>query len=317
MGIESGTLDNGGLTDITYAKDTTQEGDVQLVKIATSTDGSSALPPVDVTAGMKVDLGSDNDVTVTSGSITLAANSGVDIGDVDVTSLPALAAGTNAIGKLAANSGVDIGDVDVTSLPALATGTNIIGKVYLTDGTLTGDLIDSGTYAGPGVYLLDGGGDPATSSPQAVINSGTITGNTSAYTSGDSYHSSFGTLAALVSANGKTGHILNAVMYDEEGQGATLRVHLFRQPPSAQTVNDPITWTPAENAYAVGYIDFDTWVGEASGSQYAMGKFYGNRPIAFPTGGAVDDLSYIVEVRSATTWTGTTPLSFDVMVQPD
>lgn len=30
----------------------------------------------------------------------------------------ALPAGTNAIGKLAANSGVDIGDVDVTSLPA-------------------------------------------------------------------------------------------------------------------------------------------------------------------------------------------------------
>jgi hypothetical protein len=36
--------------------------------------------------------------------------------DVDVTRLPALAAGTNAIGKLAANSGVDIGDVDVTSV---------------------------------------------------------------------------------------------------------------------------------------------------------------------------------------------------------
>ena len=42
----------------------------------------------------------------------LAANSGVDIGDVTLT------AGTNAFGKLAANSGVDIGDVDVTSVPA-------------------------------------------------------------------------------------------------------------------------------------------------------------------------------------------------------
>ncbi len=49
--------------------------------------------------------------------------------DVDVTRLPSLPAGTNAIGKLAANSGVDIGDVDVTSLPALAAGTNLIGKV--------------------------------------------------------------------------------------------------------------------------------------------------------------------------------------------
>jgi hypothetical protein len=46
----------------------------------------------------------------------------------------ALPAGTNAIGKLAANSGVDIGDVDVTSLPnvTLATGTNtneVVGDV--------------------------------------------------------------------------------------------------------------------------------------------------------------------------------------------
>ena len=44
-----------------------------------------------------------------------------------VTSLTnALPAGTNAIGKLAANSGVDIGDVDVTSISA---GTNTIGGV--------------------------------------------------------------------------------------------------------------------------------------------------------------------------------------------
>ncbi len=58
----------------------------------------------------------------------LAANTGVDIGDVDILSIAAgdnnignvdiasaLPAGTNAIGKLAANSGVDIGDVDVLS----------------------------------------------------------------------------------------------------------------------------------------------------------------------------------------------------------
>ena len=40
-----------------------------------------------------------------------------------------LAASSNAIGKLAPNSGVDIGDVDVLSLPALPTGTNNIGDV--------------------------------------------------------------------------------------------------------------------------------------------------------------------------------------------
>jgi hypothetical protein len=46
-----------------------------------------------------------------------------------------LAAGTAAIGKLAANSGVDIGDVDVTSLPSLAAGTALIGKVGIDQAT--------------------------------------------------------------------------------------------------------------------------------------------------------------------------------------
>lgn len=46
---------------------------------------------------------------------TLAANSGVDIGDVDVKSI---AAGDN-----------NIGNVDVATLPALAAGTNTIGNI--------------------------------------------------------------------------------------------------------------------------------------------------------------------------------------------
>lgn len=45
---------------------------------------------------------------------------------VDTSGAIKLAAGTNAIGKLSANSGVDIGDVDITSIAA---GTNLIGKV--------------------------------------------------------------------------------------------------------------------------------------------------------------------------------------------
>ena len=50
----------------------------------------------------------------------------------------ALPAGTNAIGKLAANSGVDIGDVDVLSIAA---GTNLIGNVGLGVRTSGGTTI--------------------------------------------------------------------------------------------------------------------------------------------------------------------------------
>jgi hypothetical protein len=57
--------------------------------------------------------------------------------EMQVDVVAALPAGTNAIGKLAANSGVDIGDVDVTSISA---GTNTIGDVGIkprTSGGLT------------------------------------------------------------------------------------------------------------------------------------------------------------------------------------
>jgi hypothetical protein len=63
----------------------------------------------------------------------------------------ALPAGTNAIGKLAANSGVDIGDVDVTSLPnvTLAAGTNtneVVGDVAH-DAAAAGNPVQTGGYA--------------------------------------------------------------------------------------------------------------------------------------------------------------------------
>lgn len=146
---------------------------------------NAGVAPVDGTAGLKVDLGTDNDVTVT-GTVDLgatdnavldaiaadtttlagavagtevqadivssalptgaatAANQSTLIGHVDgvetllgtidadtsalagavagtevqVDVVGSLPAGTNSIGKLGANSGVDIGDVDVTSLPS-------------------------------------------------------------------------------------------------------------------------------------------------------------------------------------------------------
>ena len=74
-----------------------------------------------------------------------ATNAGV--APVDVTNglavqvIPALPAGTNAIGKLAANSGVDIGDVDVTSIIPGTAATNL-GKAIdtATGATDTGVL---------------------------------------------------------------------------------------------------------------------------------------------------------------------------------
>lgn len=65
--------------------------------------------------------------TVTVGNSTLAVTQSGTWNIGSITTLPALASGTNTIGKLAANSGVDIGDVDVTSVtPGTAAGS--LGK---------------------------------------------------------------------------------------------------------------------------------------------------------------------------------------------
>jgi hypothetical protein len=123
---------------------------------------NAGVAAVDASAGLKVDLGSDNDVTVTSGNITVSGTVTANLSTTDNNVLDAIAldtaaiktaveildntvagsemqvdvvgalpAGTNAIGKLAANSGVDIGDVDVTS-------------AVITGGAVAHDSADSG-----------------------------------------------------------------------------------------------------------------------------------------------------------------------------
>lgn len=84
-----------------------------------------------------------NGVAATAQRMTLANDSTGVIGTVGaVTAITnALPAGTNAIGKLAANSGVDIGDVDVTSLPAWGT----VSTVNSTTANLAGGAVFTGT----------------------------------------------------------------------------------------------------------------------------------------------------------------------------
>lgn len=56
-------------------------------------------------------------------------------GQLQIDVVSSLPAGTNAIGKLSANSGVDIGDVDVTSISA---GSNLIGDVGISGARTSG-----------------------------------------------------------------------------------------------------------------------------------------------------------------------------------
>lgn len=80
---------------------------------------------------------SGNSITVdyaTTGSGTATGALRVEL-PTNGTGTVGLNAGTNAIGKLSANSGVDIGDVDVTSISA---GTNLVGDVGIQPRTTNG-----------------------------------------------------------------------------------------------------------------------------------------------------------------------------------
>lgn len=124
----------GGKLDVNASIDTTglaleskQLADDHNVKANLQVGGNAVttsnpvpvMPPLAGYLPIAIDqTGNNNAVDV----LTIAAGDN-NIGNVDIAS--ALPAGTNAIGKLAANSGVDIGDVDVTSLPKSIQGPGI------------------------------------------------------------------------------------------------------------------------------------------------------------------------------------------------
>lgn len=118
--------DNGGAITVDGTVAVTNAG---LTELAAAINASSQ---------MDVNIAASNaSVAVTNAGITTIAGA-VSGTEMQVDVVAALPAGTNAIGKLAANSGVDIGDVDVTSIAA---GTNNIGNVGIIPRTSGGMTI--------------------------------------------------------------------------------------------------------------------------------------------------------------------------------
>lgn len=145
IGDNSGsiTVDNGG----TFATQAAQSGTwtVQPGNTANTTawlvTGTGGTFPVTDSGGS---LTVDGTVAATqSGTWNVGTVTTVTTVAAVTAITNALPAGTNAIGKLAANSGVDIGDVDVTSISA---GTNTIGDVGVV-GRTTGGLTLSNTIS--------------------------------------------------------------------------------------------------------------------------------------------------------------------------
>ena len=125
----------------------------QRVVIATDDVNTSAIKTA-------VEIMDDWDETNRAAVNTIAGQVGVQGASGTVTALTqrvvlatdvALPAGTNAIGKLAANSGVDIGDVDIASFAvgasATLAGLNVGGISKDFDGTAPGNTVTEGDVA--------------------------------------------------------------------------------------------------------------------------------------------------------------------------
>lgn len=98
---------------------TVASGGVASGAVASGAVASGAFASGSIASGAMVDLGAIADAAVSAGA-TGSISAKLRSISRDLVANIVLAAGTNAIGKLAANSGVDIGDVDVTS--AVITG---------------------------------------------------------------------------------------------------------------------------------------------------------------------------------------------------
>ena len=129
------------------------------VTIAGAVTNAGTFAVQDAAAEASLSVLDDWDETNRAAVNTIAGQVGVQGASGVVTALTqrvvlatdvALPAGTNGIGKLTANSGVDIGDVDVTSIAA---GTNLIGRVAALPATST--IYDGTTAVTPVFAVID------------------------------------------------------------------------------------------------------------------------------------------------------------------
>ena len=130
--VDLGATDNAVLDDIA-AQATTVAGAVAggHMQVDVLTGGGAGEQYAD---GAAVDAGYKGNIVLGTDGTNYQAIATDSSGNVQVELASAIPAGTNAIGKLAANTGVDIGDVDILSIAA---GDNNIGNVDIVSGTIT------------------------------------------------------------------------------------------------------------------------------------------------------------------------------------
>lgn len=164
VSIDAGTL-------ATAAKQDT--GNTSLATLAGAVAGTEVQADVltlpAITGSVTANAGTNLNTSTLALETTLSTLNGkvtaVNTGAVTISA--ALPAGANAIGKLAANSGVDIGDVDVTSLPAITLSNISVGDYETVAADQTAQVL--GATGAIGDYIAGLLIVPALLSPGQVL----------------------------------------------------------------------------------------------------------------------------------------------------
>ena len=348
-GVDIGDVDvtsvvpGTGATNLGKAIDTaTGATDTGVLVLATRDDALSALTPVESdNVQLRVDA---NGALWTHDDALDAAISGSEL-QVDVVA--ALPAGTNAIGKLAANSGVDIGDVDVTSIAA---GDNNIGNVDIVTvpsdpfganadaasatGSISAKLrfiaatgipvtgtvavTQSGTWDEVGIndsgnsITVDNAGTFAVQSADrnGVVIRPTITSSASPdYVAGDVIDTTK-TLSSVMSASGRQAVLKTVTVKDAAGQAPAMSLLFFRAAPSGGTYTDnaALAWGAGDLGNLIGVVriassDYYTLAGKSSVTLSGLDMLMGS---------ASSDLSMLIIADAAYNGASTSDLSMEL-----
>lgn len=238
---------------------------------------NAGVAPVDGTAGLKVDLGADNDVTISGDALTalqliddaiyaddadfsdgsskfaltggLYQSSPQSITDGDVGPFQVDANGRLLV-KAAANSGVDIGDVDVTTVVA-GTGATNLGKaedaahssgdtgVAILGVRRDAKAVGSGTDGDYSTLNVTANGDLRVDGKDRFIVKTTPTVTAGAYTIADCFGGKQ-TIANAARVSGGGGTIRAVSMFDEGANilADDIEVIFFDSDPSNSTFSD-------------------------------------------------------------------------------
>ena len=131
---------NSGSGGVTAAADEISSVVYQRVKI---TQGADGVNDGDVAKANPLPVGGNTSKT---GSGTLYALLVDANGRLQIDVVSSLPAGTNAIGKLSPNNGVDIGSVDVASLPASTSTIEVVGDAAENAAAVGNPVLIGGRY---------------------------------------------------------------------------------------------------------------------------------------------------------------------------